>query len=737
MKRETNVDRLLKAREEVDEALRRYKAELTVLFTDVVGSTSFFDQQGDTAGLAMVHRHAELATSTIAEFQGHVIKTIGDSVMADFPEAASAVRTAVELQRRLLRLNQTLASNERFQVRIGIHSGVVFRSEGDVFGDVVNLAARITKRTGPAQVLVSRSVYEAIGAQFEHPARWIGKVTVEGRTEGDDMYEVIWTDPATYSEVRQKATGVVQSEVEIATVGPASPGGPLPSLAARYQILGEVGRGGMGIVYKAQERETGDVVALKVLKPEIAADADIMERFKNEVRLARRITHKNVCRIYEFSRTDGTAYISMEFVEGESLRRVVARFRTLSLRTGLNVARQMCAGLREAHAQGIVHRDLKPENVMLDHAGNVKVMDFGMARWIQASAGHTGSLVGTPSYMAPEQAEGKPVDHRADIYALGLILYEIFTGTVAFRGDTPVEIAMKQVRENPTPPRALDSTLAPPVEKIILRCLEKSPAQRFQSVDELEAALNEVQGPPTGETPAAGKVAPPSSVRQVAGRKPRRILAGAVAVAALIAAFLLVQDWRQSPPPAQPPVEAGVQPQSAPPVVSQPPATASPPPATRPKTTARKSKPPAETKPLASSEPAAKSEPTVLLEPTAQPESSALAEPKALPEQTATTQPAASPEPAAPPESTGADLKAGFYVQAGSFGKVEQANELAGKLRGLGYNAMVVSRRSPTKLWFRAHNVLVGPHATASLAQAQKTELAGKGFKNARVVEER
>src|SRR5512145_2357047 len=125
--KESNVDRLLKAREEVDEALRHYKADLTVLFTDVVGSTSFFDQHGDTAGLAMVHRHAELATGIITEFQGHVIKTIGDSVLADFPESAPAVRAAVELQRRLLRLNQTLTQHERFQVRIGVHSGVVFR----------------------------------------------------------------------------------------------------------------------------------------------------------------------------------------------------------------------------------------------------------------------------------------------------------------------------------------------------------------------------------------------------------------------------------------------------------------------------------------------------------------------------------------------------------------------------------------------------------------------------------
>ncbi len=742
--KESNVDRLLRAREELDEALRRYKADLTVLFTDVVGSTSFFDQHGDTAGLAMVHRHAELTTGTIAEFQGHVIKTIGDSVLADFAEAASAVRAAVELQRHLLRMNQSLAPNERFQIRIGIHSGLVFRSDGDVFGDVVNLAARITKRTGPAQILISRSVYETIGPQFEHPARWIGKVTVEGKSEGDDMYEVLWADEATYAEVRQRAAGAVRADAEVATVG-VEQSTPFPALAGRYQILAEVGRGGMGVVYKAQERETGDVVALKVLKPDIASDASILERFKNEVRLARRITHKNVCRIYDFNRAEGTAYISMEFVEGESLRRVVSRFRTLSVRAGLKVARQICDGLREAHAQGIVHRDLKPENVMLDQAGNVKLMDFGMARWIQASSGQTGALVGTPSYMAPEQAEGKPIDHRADLYSFGLILYEIFTGTVAFRGDTPIEIALRQVRENATPPRALDSTLSPAVEKIILRCLEKDPAGRFQSVDELEVAVVEVQRSLGVEAGAADRTAPPASGLLSSLRIPRRIVAGAVALSALVAGLVLIQMWRQPPEPP-PPIQTAIQPESLSPAVSQPQRAESPPPQSVSKPTKAAGPPPQAASKLpkaASQPPRTEPMPSQAASETPQPASqsppSAQEPPPATPAATAGSEPMPAPE-AKPASATGAASSAvqpGFYVQAGSFGKADQANALAEKLRDLGYSAIVVSKRSPTNLWFRAHNVLVGPHATSDLAQAQKAELESKGFKNTRLVQER
>lgn len=262
------------------------------------------------------------------------------------------------------------------------------------------------------------------------------------------------------------------------------------ALEQRYEILGEAGRGGMGIVYRARDRETGELVALKVLKPEIAADAGIVERFKNELRLARKITHKNVCRIHEFNRAaDGTAYISMEFVEGESLRHVLSRFGNLGARGGTRIAQQICAGLREAHAQGVVHRDLKPENVMVDREGNVKVMDFGIARSLEAGTTGTTGIMGTPAYMAPEQAEGKAVDSRADLYALGLILYELFTGSTAFKGDTPMAVALKQIHATPPAPREVEPALPAHVEQAILKCLEKNPAKRFQSVDELEAAL--------------------------------------------------------------------------------------------------------------------------------------------------------------------------------------------------------------------------------------------------------
>jgi predicted Ser/Thr protein kinase len=276
----------------------------------------------------------------------------------------------------------------------------------------------------------------------------------------------------------------------------------LRSLQQRYDLLEELGQGGMGIVYRARDRETEEYVALKILKPEVAARADIIERFKAELRLARKITHKNVCRTYELLRFDDTTAIAMEYVEGESLRRVLEGVGGVSLRRGLEWASQICDALREAHAQGVVHRDLKPENIVIGPKGEVKVMDFGIARSIDKDATLTGTLIGTPAYMAPEQAEGRPIDQRADIYSLGLILYEMFTGRHPFQGDSGFALAYKQIHETPPPPHQVEPSLPANIAGAVVKATEKDPAKRFASVEELKAAL---LSPP--EAPAAAPAA--------------------------------------------------------------------------------------------------------------------------------------------------------------------------------------------------------------------------------------
>lgn len=465
-----DVDALLKARADIDEQLRLHKNGMTVLFTDVVGSTSFFERNGDTAGLAMIHRHDELTSKIVMENDGRVVKTIGDSVMAEFPDSGAAVHAAVKIQRQFLEVNSTLQSNRRVEVRIGIHTGTGFRKGDDLFGDVVNVAARITKRTGPAQILVSRGVQEGIPNDSSVKFHWLSKITLDGRAEREDIFEVIWTDSDTYRQIRERLS---------------APSG----IPVRYEVLSQLGTGGTGIVYKVRDLETDELVALKMLKPEVASDPAVQENFKRELCLARKITHKNICRLYEFSRSEGRAYTTMELIEGESLLSRLYRVGALPVPEAVKIVAQMCTGLREAHSLGIIHRDLKPANIMIDRSGTVKIMDFGIARLTQGSGQMTGTLVGTPAYMAPEQAELKPVSPSTDIYALGLVMYEMITGTPAFNGDTPIAVALKQIRNEPKRPREIIPNLAAPIEHVILKCLQKDPADRFQSVDQLESAL--------------------------------------------------------------------------------------------------------------------------------------------------------------------------------------------------------------------------------------------------------
>jgi zinc protease len=284
----------------------------------------------------------------------------------------------------------------------------------------------------------------------------------------------------------------------------------------------------MGIVSKVRDRETGEVLALKILKPEIAGNPQILERFKNELLLAHKITHRRVARLYEFHRAGDAVYLSMEYVEGESLRSLLEREGRLETGRATEFARQLAEGLAEAHRQSIVHRDLKPENIMIGPDGGLKVMDFGISRSFAEDVTVTGSVVGTPAYMAPEQAEGKTLDHRTDIYAFGLILYEMFTGEATFHGDTAVTLALKQVQERPTNPTKLTPSLPRRIDAAIMKCLEKDPAKRFQSVEEAFQALAGVTAP---DAPKAWQQ------RAKAGRRKFVWAAlGAMAVTAVLAA---------------------------------------------------------------------------------------------------------------------------------------------------------------------------------------------------------
>ena len=287
-------------------------------------------------------------------------------------------------------------------------------------------------------------------------------------------------------EISDSRTETIETPKEELTTG--------STFAGRYQIVEELGKGGMGKVYRVVDKKLDEEVALKLIKPEIASDRKTVERFSKELKFARKIVHKNVGRMYELMEDEGRYFITMEYVSGQDLKGLIRQTGQLTVGKSISIAKQVCEGLAEAHKLGVIHRDLKPHNIMIDKEGNARIMDFGIARSLDAE-GITDAkvMIGTPKYMSPEQVEGEAVDQRSDIYSLGIILYEMVTEKTPFDGDTALSIALKHKTEAPPEPREFNAQIPEDLSLVILKCLEKDKQKRYQRAEEVLSELSSIE----------------------------------------------------------------------------------------------------------------------------------------------------------------------------------------------------------------------------------------------------
>ena len=283
----------------------------------------------------------------------------------------------------------------------------------------------------------------------------------------------------------------------------------------RYRVLKRLGSGGMADVYCAEDAQLGRRVALKVLHRRYAEDPQFVERFRREASSAAGLQHPNIVGIYDRGEWDGTYYIAMEFVEGRTLKDIVLEKGPAPPAAAIDITLQILRAARYAHKRGIVHRDIKPQNVLIDQEGRVRVADFGIARAGTSDMTETGSIMGTAQYLSPEQAQGRPVDARSDLYSIGVVLYELLAGQVPFDAETPVTVALMQVNETPVPPGQRNPEVPPALDAVVMRGLEKDPARRFADADEFIAAL---------EAARAGHevLPPPPVIEEVVEEEPGR-----------------------------------------------------------------------------------------------------------------------------------------------------------------------------------------------------------------------
>jgi eukaryotic-like serine/threonine-protein kinase len=462
------------------------------------------DAAGAQGALDLLAIDLARVSNAVAAHRGQVEGVVGHRVLARFEGAGRGRRALTAAAQILGQMGDQPGDDPAAEAdapAVALAAGRVATGpvaygeqlERGLVGMPVQQIESLLREATPGELLLSREVHEELREPFEQAGYRLAER--RGLLTPQPLYVVSGRMAARLTSVRGLGSGAGGGEtgtvtpVAVETLSGIAPGA---LMGQRFEILAVLGAGGMGVVYKARDRELDDLVALKMLKRELLGDRSNLERLKAEIKLARRITHPNVLRTHDFGEIDGIPYISMEYVRGVTLRYLLDQTHRLPYSAGLRLAKQLCAGLGAAHAVGVMHRDIKPENLILEPTGNAKLMDFGIARPIrrmQPGQTEAGFIVGTPLYMSPEQLQGEEVDARADIYSAGVVLYEMFTGELPFKGPSPVEIMLKHLRDQPPAPHSHWPEIPPRLEAIILRCLEKDPAARYRTVEELQRDL--------------------------------------------------------------------------------------------------------------------------------------------------------------------------------------------------------------------------------------------------------